>query len=109
MKTIALAVATAAVAFTAVSSLGGIIPAKAENLKMAQVEIQVDRDRDRDRDRHDRDGREERHRDRRDSGTTVGVGPAGLVVGPREHCHTVTTTVDRDDGRRVTRKERVCD
>jgi hypothetical protein len=105
MKTIALAVATAAVAFTAVSSLGGIIPAKAENLKMAQVEIQVDRDRD----RHDRDGREERHRDRRDSGATVGVGPGGLVVGPREHCHTVTTTVDRDDGRRVTRKERVCD
>jgi hypothetical protein len=73
---------------------------------MAQVEIQVDRDRD----GRDRDSREERHhRDRRDSGTTVGVGPGGLVVGPREHCHTVTTMVDRDDGRRVTRKERVCD
>jgi hypothetical protein len=106
MKIIALAVATAAVAFTAGSSLGGIIPAKAENLKMAQVEIQVDRDRG----GRDRDVREERsYRDRRDSGTTVGVGPGGLVVGPRQHCRTVTTMVDRDDGRRVTRKERVCD
>ena len=68
---------------------------------MAQVEIQVGRD---------RDVREERsHRDRRDSGATVGVGPGGIVVGPRERCRTVTTTVERDDGRRVTRKERVCD
>jgi hypothetical protein len=106
MKRIALAVATAAIVFTAGSSFGGVVPAKAENLKaenlkMAQVEIQVGRD---------RDLREERsHRDRRDSGATVGVGPGGIVVGPRERCRTVTTTVERDDGRRVTRKERVCD
>lgn len=101
MKRIAFVLATAAIVFTAGSSFGGVIPAKAENLKMAQVEIQVGRD---------RDVREERsHRDRRDSGATVGVGPGGLTVGPREHCRTVTTTVDRDDGRRVTRKERVCD
>ena len=107
MKRIAFAVATAAVVFTVGSSFGGVIPAKAENLKMAQVEIQVGRDRDGGR---DRDVREERsHRDRRDSGATVGVGPGGISAGPREHCRTVTTTVERDDGRRVTRKERVCD
>jgi hypothetical protein len=103
MKRIALAAAAAAVVFTAGSSVGGVSPAKAENLKMAQVEIQVGRD---------RDVREERsYRDRRDrdSGTTVGVGPGGIVVGPREHCRTVTTTVEREDGRRVMRKERVCD
>jgi len=106
MKIIALAVATAAVVFAAGSSLGGVVPAKAENLKMAQVDIQVGRDRD----VRDRDVGEERyHRDRRDSGTTVGVGPGGIVVGPKQHCRTVTTVVDRDDGRRVTRKERVCD
>ena len=101
MKRIAFAVATAAVVFTVGSSFGGVIPAKAENLKMAQVEIQVGRD---------RDVREEHsYRDRRDSGATVGVGPGGITVGPRERCRTVTTTVERDNGRRVTRKERVCD
>jgi hypothetical protein len=93
MKRIALAAATAAIIFTAGSSFGGVIPAKAENLKMAQVEIQVGRNRDVDR---DRDVREERsHRDRRDSGATVGVGPGGITVGPRERCRTVTTTVER--------------
>jgi hypothetical protein len=101
MKRIALALATAAIVFTAGSSFGGVISAKAENLKMAQVEIQVGRDRD------VREGRS--YRDRRDSGATVGVGPGGITVGPRERCRTVTTTVERDDGRRVTRKERVCD
>jgi len=100
MKTIALAVATAAVVFTAGSSFGWVIPAKAENLKMAQAEIQVGRDRD------VREQRSRRHRS--DSGTTVGIGPGGIVVGPRERCHMVTTTVERDDGSRVTRKERVC-
>lgn len=100
MKRIALAAAVAVI-FTTGSSFGGVIPARAENLKMAQVDIQVGRD---------RDVREERyHRHRRDSGATVGVGPGGIVVGPRERCRTVTTTVDRDDGRRVTRRERVCD
>jgi len=101
MKRIAFALATAAIVFTAGSSFGGVFPAKAENLKMAQVDIQVGRDRDY---RGERSGR-----DRRDSGATVGVGPGGIVVGPRQRCRTVTTTVDRDDGRRVTRKERVCD
>jgi hypothetical protein len=101
MTRITLAVAAAAVVFTAGSSFGGASPAKAENLKMAQVEIQVGRD---------RDVREERgYRDRRGEGATVGVGPGGIVVGPQERCRTVTTTVEREDGRRVTRKERVCD
>jgi hypothetical protein len=112
MKRIAFALATAAIVFTAGSSFGGVFPAKAENLKMAQVDIQVGRDRDyrEERSRRDRDFREERSdRDRRDSGATVGVGPGGIVVGPRQRCRTVTTTVDREDGRRVTRKERVCD
>ena len=101
MMRIALAATAAAVIFTAGSPFGGVTPAKAENLKMAQVEIQVGRD---------RDVREERsRRDRREPSATVGVGPGGIVVGPREHCRMVTTTVERDDGRRVTRKERVCD
>jgi hypothetical protein len=41
--------------------------------------------------------------------TTVGVGPGGVTVGPRQRCRMVTTTVERDDGRRITRKERRCD
>ena len=99
MMRIALAATAAAVIFTAGSPFGGVIPAKAENLKMAQVQIEVGRD---------RDVREERRRDRREPSATVGVGPGGIVVGPREHCRMVTTTVERDDGRRVTRQERVC-
>ncbi len=104
MKKIALAVATAAVAFTAAPLFVGAVPAKAENLQMAQgIDVQVGRDRDR--------IREERiirpRRDRED--VTIGVRPGGVVVGPRERCRTVTTRVERDDGRTVTRRERVCD
>jgi len=78
-----------------------IIPANAEGVRMAQgVDVQIGRDRDRDRDyRYDRDRRD----------VTVGVGPGGVSVGPRERCRTVTTTVEREDGRMVTRKERRCD
>ena len=75
-----------------------VVPAKAESLKLAQVDVQIGRDRD-----------DRVYRDRRDSGVTVGVGPQGITVGPRARCRTVTTTVDRDDGRRVTRTERRCD
>ena len=101
MMRIALAATAAAIVLTAGSPLGGVTPAKAENLKMAQVQIEVGRD---------RDVREERsRRDRREPGATVGVGPGGIVVGPREHCRTVITKVDRDDGRQVTRREQVCD
>ena len=74
-------------------------PAKAENSKVAQgVDVQLGRDRDRDRDRR-----------RDDSDVTVGVGPDGVRVGPRHDCRMVTTTVERDDGRSITRRERRCD
>ena len=74
-------------------------PTNAQGVKLAQgVDVQVGRDRD--RDRSDR---------RYESGTTVGVGPGGVTVGPRQRCRTVTTTVERDDGRMIKRKERRCD
>ena len=38
-----------------------------------------------------------------------GIGPGGVTVGPRQHCRTVTTRIERDDGRMVTRRERRCD
>jgi hypothetical protein len=76
-------------------------PAKAQGVKMAQVDVQIGRDRD---DRYDRD-----RRGRYDSDTTVGVSPGGVTVGPRQRCRMVTTTVEGDDGRRITREERRCD
>jgi len=47
--------------------------------------------------------------DRRRHDYTVGIGPGGVRVGPREHCRTITTRVERDDGRMITRRERRCD
>ena len=41
--------------------------------------------------------------------TTVGVGPGGVTIGPRQRCRMETTTIERDDGRTITRKERRCD
>jgi len=73
-------------------------PRRRKALKLAQVDVQIGRDRD-----------DWVYRDRRDSGVTVGVGPQGITVGPGARCRTVPTTVDRDDGRRVTRTERRCD
>jgi len=101
MMKIALA-ATAAVAVLTTAPL--VTSVKAEGVKMAQaVDVQVGRDRD----RYDRDYRYDR--ERRDSDITVGVGPGGVRVGPREHCRMVTTTVEREDGRSITRRERRCD
>src|SRR3981081_3822308 len=96
---IALAVAAAAaILMTAPFAT----PAKAQGVKMAQgVDVQIGRDR---ADRYDRD-----RRGRYDSDTTVGVGPGGVTVGPRQRCRTETTTIERGDGRRITRKERRCD
>ena len=75
-------------------------PAKAQDFKMAQgVDVQIGRDRD---DRYYRDRR------RYDSDTTVGVGPGGVTIGPRQRCRMETTTIERDDGRRITRRERRC-
>src|SRR5438552_18597701 len=75
-------------------------PAKAQGVKMAQgVDVQIGRDRD---DRYYRDRR------RYDSDTTVGVGPGGVTIGPRQRCRMETTTIERDDGRRITRSARRC-
>jgi hypothetical protein len=71
-------------------------PAKAQELKMAQgVDVRIGRDR---YDRYDRD----RGRD----GATVGIGPGGLTIGPRQRCRMVTTMIERGD-RTIT--ERRCD
>lgn len=108
MTKIAFAVATAAAMLMTTPFLAGTIPAKAESLKTAQgVDVQIGRDRD-DRDRPLRDDRDNRRRN--DPDVTVGVGPGGVRIGPREreNCRTVTTTVEQD-GRSVTRKERRCD
>jgi hypothetical protein len=99
MMQIAFAVAAAAAVLTTAPLVS---PAKAQGVKMAQagVDVQIGRDRD------DRDYRDRR---RYDSGTTVGVGPGGVTVGPRQRCRMETTTIERDDGRRITRRQRVCD
>jgi hypothetical protein len=102
MMKIALA-ATAAAALLTAAPL--VAPVKAEGVKMAQgVDVQVGPDRDR---YYDRDYRYDR--DRRDRDVTVGVGPGGVRVGPRGHCRMETTTVEREDGRSITRRERRCD
>ena len=96
MMKITLAVAAAAAVLTTAPL---VTPAKA--VKMAQgVDVQIGRDRD---DRYDRDRRQ-----RFDSDTTVGVGPGGVTVGPRQRCRIETTTNERD-GRWITREERRCD
>jgi hypothetical protein len=97
MMKITFAVAAATAVLMTAPLLGGTFPAEAQNLKMAQgVDVQIGRDRD-DRDR------------RRDRDVTVGVGSGGVTVGPRQNCRMVTTTVQRDNGRTVTRRERRCD
>jgi hypothetical protein len=97
MRKIMLALAAGAAMFMTGPVSGSV--AKADpGLRMAQVDIGIGRDRDRDYDRGYRD---------RD--VTVGVGPGGITVGPRRHCRTVTTWIERDDGRRVKRTERRCD
>jgi hypothetical protein len=81
MMKIAFAVAVAAAVLMPVPLLVGTTPAEAQNLKMAQgVDVQIGRDRD---------------RRRYDSDATVGIGPGGVTVGPRQNCRMVTTTVER--------------
>ena len=86
---IALAVAAAAAVLTTAPL---VTPAKAQG-----VDVQIGRDR---YDRYDRDRR---------SDTTVGLGPGGVTIGPRQRCRMETTTIERDDGRTITRRERRCD
>ena len=98
MMKITLAVAAAAAVLTTAHVA---TPAKAQGVKMAQgVDVQIGRDRD---DRYDRD-----RRGRNDSDTTVGIGPGGVTVGPRQRCRIETTTIERE-GRWITREERRCD
>ncbi|HXL49296.1 MAG TPA: hypothetical protein VN975_10935 [Xanthobacteraceae bacterium] len=100
MMKITLAVATAAAVLATAPLLA---PAKAQSVKMAQgVDVQVGPDRD-------RYYRDDYYRERRDRDVTVGIGPGGVRVGPGERCRTVTTTVEREDGRSMTRRERRCD
>jgi hypothetical protein len=98
MTKIALTTALAAAVLMPAPLLVGSSPAEAQNLKMAQVDVQIGRDRS---DRYDRD--------RRRDDATVGIDPGGVTVGPRRDCRMVTTTVDRGDGRTITRRERRCD
>jgi len=100
MIKIALAVATAAAIITASPTLLGAVPAKAEQLRMAQVDVQIGRDR---QDNGRRDQRDE------NPGVSIGVGPKGIVVGPNRRRHTVTTIDERPDGRGVKTTERRCD
>ena len=75
-------------------------PAKAQGVKMAQVDMQTGLHID-DPAHYGRDRR------RYDSNATVGVGPGG-VIGSRQHCRMEITTIERHDGRKITRRERVC-
>jgi hypothetical protein len=101
MMKITLAAVAAAAAMLMLTTAPLATPANAQGVKMAQVDVQIGRDRG---DRYDRD-----RRGRYDSDTTVGVSPGGVTVGPRQRCRMVTTTVEGDDGRRITREERRCD
>ena len=92
-------VLAASAAATLLTTAPLVTPAQAEGVKIAQgVDVQIGRDRD----RYDRERRYDRE-------TTVGVGPGGVTVGPRERCRMVTTRVERDDGSSFTRRERRCD
>ena len=98
MVKITLAVAAAAAVLTTAPLA---TPAKAQGVKMAQgVDVQIGRDRSDRSDRYDRD--------RRRDDATVGIGPGGVTIGPRQRCRMVTTTVERGD-RTITRRERRCD
>ncbi len=93
MMKIALAVAAAAAVLTTAPL---VTPAKAQG-----VDVQIGRDH---YDRYDRDRRRGY-----DSDVTVGLGPGGVSIGPRQRCRMETTTIERDDGRTITRRERRCD
>jgi hypothetical protein len=78
-----------------------VTPAKALGVKMAQVDMQTGLHLD-DPAHYSKDRR------RYDSNATVGVGPGGVTVGPRQRCRMQTTTIKRNDGRRITRREHAC-
>jgi hypothetical protein len=92
MMKIALGVLAAAAALTAPL----FTPAKAQGVKMTQIDMQTGRHLD------DRDPGYYRERRGYNSNATVGVGP-------RQRCQVGTTAIERHDGRRITRRERRCD
>ena len=57
-----------------------VTPVKAQGVKMAQVDMQTGRHYE------DRDDRDYRDRRRYDSNATVGAGPGGVTIGPRQRC-----------------------
>src|ERR1700754_3232800 len=75
-----------------------VTPAKAQGVKMAQVDMQTGLHLD-DPAHYSKDRRQY------DSNVTVGVGRGGVTIGPRRRCRMETTTIKRDDGRRITRRE----
>jgi hypothetical protein len=89
------------VAAAALTALPLVIPAKAEDVKMAQVDRRTGLHID-DPAHYSSDHR------RYDSNATVGIRPGGVANGPRQSCRVVTTTIKRDDGRSIMRRERVC-
>jgi hypothetical protein len=91
------------IAFVAAAAVAVLTTAPVTTPAKAQgIDVQIGRDRyDRYDDRYDRDRRRDDY--------TVGIGPGGVTVGPRQHCRTVTTRIERDDGRMITRRERRCD
>ena len=99
MMKIALAIAAAAAVLTTAPL---VTPAKAQGVKMAQVDMQTGLHID-DPAHYSKDRR------RYDSNAAVGVGPGGVTIGPRQRCRMETTTTERDDGRTITRRERRCD
>src|SRR4030088_2381752 len=78
-----------------------VTPAKAQGVKMAQVDMQTGLHID-DPAHYSRDRR------RYDSNATVGVSPGGVTIGPRQRCRMETTTIKRDDGRGTPRRDNVC-
>ena len=101
MMKITLAVAAAAVVLTTAPL---VTAAKAQGVKMAQVDVQTGRHLDERGPLYDNDRRR-----RYDPDATIGVGRGGVTIGPRQRCRMETTTIERDDGRTITRRERRCD
>jgi hypothetical protein len=89
------------VAAALLTTVPRVIPAKAQGVKMAQVDMQTGLHLD-DPAHYGRDRR------RYDSNATVGVGPGSVTISPRHRCRMETTTIKRGDGRRTTRRAHVC-
>src|ERR1700737_1658169 len=74
-----------------------VTPAKAQGVKTDQVDMQTGL-------HIDVPAHYSRDRRRYDSNATVGVGPGGVTIGPRQRCRMEATTIKRDDARRITRR-----